>query len=282
MSKILNIRFIILCLIITATIIQISCSKPSKHAEVILETTPTITSSSTKTVAKMNVPTPFSPSASQRTDSVCDHLYHVSLNYLADTVAGADKVAKRIAFLGGKNESASLVCGPLSVSILKEAGILPSNINLLDIWLLCPREGRKDCDGIKILNKEYFPPQDYDYYRVYESTGTFDFVSHPLQPGDWMYLFTNNNGFDHMLTVTRVDDKGVAYTITNLNRGKGFIITEEVLYDPNKPSEGLFYELTSSNRGELGMSGTGGFLLVRKKNGICNGTKEFGINYKVK
>ena len=81
-----------------------------------------------------------------------------------------------------------------------------------------------------------------------------------------------------MLTVTRVDDKGVAYTITNLNRGKGFIITEEVLYDPNKPSEGLFYELTSSNRGELGMSGTGGFLLVRKKNGICNGTKEFGIN----
>lgn len=264
--------------------IHVYDSKPSQQAGAILAVVPTTTSSFTETLTIIETPTlaPYSPPSSQVTNSVCDRLYQVSLNYLADTDETADRIAREIAFLGGKNESADLVCGPLSISIMKDAGILPSNTSTLDIWLLCPREEREECHGIKILNNEYFPSQDYDYYRVYESVRTFDFTSNPLLPGDWLYLYTSNNGFDHMLVVTRVDKNRVPYTVTNLNRGKGFVISEEVLYDPNMPGIGLFYELTNPSRGTLGMMGTGGFLLVRRKDGLCNGPTEFDINQEVR
>jgi hypothetical protein len=197
----------------------------------------------------------------------CDKLYYASLAYLAYTPEDADKIARQIGYLGGKNESASLACGPLSITIMRDAGILPADISTNKIWLLCPREDREECNGIKILNQVYFPPDKFDYIRVYESVRTYNFSTNPLQPGDWLYLFTNIHGFDHMLVVTRVDEKGIAYTVTNLDRGKGFMITEEALYYPNNPEAGLFYELSDPQRGMLGMSGTGGFLLIRNRNG---------------
>jgi hypothetical protein len=76
-----------------------------------------------------------------------------------------------------------------------------------------------------------------------------------------------------MLVVTRVDKNGAASTVTNLNRGEGFKITEEVLYDPTKPGTGLFYELTDPIRlayaKYLGLSGDGGFMIVRRKGGLA-------------
>jgi len=193
-----------------------------------------------------------------------DILWDVSQEYIATTPDEADKVARSIAFLDGKNESASLACGPISVAILKDAGLLPANTSTHDIWLLCARD-REDCDGIKTLQREYFPLEEYDYLRVYESIRTYDFKSNPLQTGDWLYLFASENGFDHMLVVTKVDTAGAAYTVTNINRGDGFIIIETPLYDPNNPGQGLVYEFTDNSRGDLGLSGNGGFLLIRKK-----------------
>jgi hypothetical protein len=69
-----------------------------------------------------------------------------------------------------------------------------------------------------------------------------------------------------MLVVTRVDDRGRAYSVTNIHTGDGFIIQEELLYDPRRAGVGLFSELTNDQlRKELGMTGTAGFLLVRAK-----------------
>ena len=78
---------------------------------------------------------------------------------------------------------------------------------------------------------------------------------------------SNYTGFDHMIVVTRVDEDGAAYSVTNINYGDGFVITEALLYDPDKPGKGLFYDLTNDSlRKELGMTGTDGFLLIRVKN----------------
>lgn len=191
-------------------------------------------------------------------------LHEESLKYLAFTPEEADSIARRIGFIDGRNESASNACGPLSIAILRDGGLLPADLNIHDSWILCLRD-REDCSGLETLQKKFFSPDHYDYIRVTESVREYDFVSNPLQPADWLYLYACCNGFDHMLVVTRVDDDGAAYTVTNLDRGDGFTIVEEKLYDPNNPGEGLFYELTDKERGFLGLSGNGGFLLVRKK-----------------
>lgn len=198
-----------------------------------------------------------------------EKIYKASLDYIAETPEISDKIAQKIGFAGGKVESASNTCGPLSLAILKDAGLLPGTTDIHDIWLLCARD-RPDCNGIEVLQKEYFPVEEYDYFLIKESVRTYDFITNPLQAGDWLYLFVTNNGFDHMLTVTRIDENGAAYTVTNVDRGNGFIISEELLYDPSKPGTGLFYELTDHARTDpkinLGITGDGGFLLVRRKN----------------
>jgi hypothetical protein len=44
------------------------------------------------------------------------------------------------------------------------------------------------------------------------------------------------------------------------------VILEELLYDPRRPGQGLFADLTNDKlRKELGMTGTDGFLLIRAK-----------------
>jgi len=202
-----------------------------------------------------------------------ERLYQASLNFIAATPKEANAVAKRIAFNRGAYESVRNACGPLSVAIMKSAGLLPAGASVRDIWLLCARD-RSDCNGISTLENEYFPPEEYDYFFTKESIRSYDFVSNPLKPGDWLYLYTTNNGFDHMLVVTRVDEKGAAYTVTNINHGEGFVILEELLYDPTQPGRGLFYELTDTKRLEyshyLGLSGDGGFLLIRRKGGLAS------------
>lgn len=195
-------------------------------------------------------------------------LIQASRNYLADTSEAADLVAQRIGYNGGKSESASLMCGPLTIAILRDAHLLPASTSLHESWLLCAREDRDDCQGITTLERLYFPPQEYTYTRVHQNIRDYDFNANPLEPGDWLYLFVSNNGFDHMTLVTRVDENGAAYTVTNLDRGSGFKIVETLLYDPAQPGQGLIYELTDPARKQLGMSGNGGFLLVRRKTSL--------------
>ena len=232
--------------------------------------TATPTSTSTLTPIPSATPVPPTPTLTLRQEREAN-LYQASLHYLADTAEEADLVAREIDFASGPHESADNACGPLTVAILRDGGYLPEDANPHDMWLLCPREDIPGCNGLDILDQKYFPLLDYDYIRVDESVGSYDWAKNPLQPGDWLYLFVRKgiskyDGFDHMLVVTRVDDHGRAYSVTNINKGDGFVIQEELLYDPRRPNLGLFAELTNDDlRKELGMTGTAGFLLIRAK-----------------
>ena len=240
--------------------------------------TPTLPPIPTATPAPTNTPTvlpsatPVPPTATLTLQQQREaNLYQASLHYLANTAEEADLVAREINFASDPHESADNACGPLTVAILRDGGYLPSDANPHDMWLLCPREDIPGCNGLSILDRKYFPQSNYEYTRVEESVGSYDWAKNPLRPGDWLYLFVRKgiskyDGFDHMLVVTRVDDRGRAYSVTNINKGDGFVIQEELLYDPRRPSLGLFAELTNDKlRKELGMTGTAGFLLIRAK-----------------
>ncbi len=214
--------------------------------------------------------TPTGSSVSKQTfQERLEHALHeASLNYVASSPEEADEVVREMGYIDGQNESASNACGPLSIAIMRDAGLLPNTISLHEIWLLNLRE---DSIITNVLHRMYFPPQTYDYIRVEQSVGDYDFQENPLQPGDWLFLYTARNGFDHMLVVTRVDESGAAYTVTNIDRGEGFVISEERLFDPMNPRVGLFYELSDpEGRRLLGLTGTAGFIVVRRKGGISS------------
>lgn len=197
-----------------------------------------------------------------------ESLYQSSLKFIAESPEAADEVARQIGFVDGVSESASNSCGPLSIAILMDAGLLSASTSLHDIWLLNLRD---ESYLTNILHREYFPPQEYDYYWHPESVRSYDFRADPLLPGDWMFLFTAGNGFDHMLVVTRVDETGSPYTVTNVDRGDGFTILEEKLYDTSAENEGLLYELSDLEvRLKLGLTGRGGFLVVRRRGGLAS------------
>ncbi len=186
--------------------------------------------------------------------------------FIANTAEDAIKVVNDIGFVDGYSESPSNACGPLSIAILMEAGVLTDGVSVHDVWLL---NLRGENSQLKLLEQRYFPPQTYDYFWINENIREYSFAEHPLQPGDWLFLFTAGNGFDHMLTVTRVSESGAAFSVTNIDRGEGFLIKEECLYDPENEGEHLFYELTDKvMRKELGLTGTAGFLLIRRIGGI--------------
>ncbi len=236
--------------------------------------TPTATSTPTPTSTNTPIPTatPVPPTATLTLEEQREvRLYQASLHYLADTAEEADLVVREIDFASGPHESADNACGPLTVAILRDGGYLPEDANPHEMWLLCPREDIPGCNGLDVLDKFFFPRSNYEYTLVDESIGSYDWSRNPLQPGDWLYLFVRKgiskyDGFDHMLVVTRVDDLGRAYSVTNINKGEGFVIQEEMLYDPRLKGVGLFSELTNDQlRKELGMTGTAGFLLIRAK-----------------
>ena len=245
--------------------------------EVLTEANPTSVLTATQAPLTSLSPTPTASAQApdpveERVRALQESLYRASLEYLADTTAEANAVAKSIKYNRGAYENVRSACGPLSIAIMRSGGILPATTSVREIWLLCAREGGT-CSGMSVLKREYFPPSEYDYFQTTQSVRDYDFATNPLQAGDWLYLYVKQNGFDHMLVVTRVDENGAAYTVTNLNRGEGFKITEEVLYDPTKPGTGLFYELTDPIRlayaKYLGLSGDGGFMIVRRKGGLA-------------
>lgn len=273
-----KVHFLLLCLLaLSACGVNANTPSPTASLPPATQTpspSPTATSTPTPTLTSTPLPseTPVPPTAtltlSQQREA---RLYAASLHYLADTAEEADLVVREIDFASGPHESADNACGPLTVAILRDGGYLPEDANPHDMWLLCPREDIPGCNGLDILDQKYFPQSEYDYIRVEESVGSYDWAKNPLQPGDWLYLFVRKgiskyDGFDHMLVVTRVDDRGRAYSVTNINKGDGFVIQEEMLYDPRRAGVGLFSELTNDQlRKELGMTGTAGFLLIRAK-----------------
>jgi hypothetical protein len=215
--------------------------------------TPTSTATSTPTVNPNNGV--FKPEQQEQ-------LRQASLKYLADTDGDAVRMARSLSFVEGAD--VSNMCGPLAIAILKDAGFLPGYVDLKDFWLLDPRQGQQRA----ILDRD-FPVPQYANYRFYQPLNTFDFHEFPLKAGDFLYLYAGSSGsFEHMLVVTRVDEAGRAYSVTNFVTEHVyfslFAIQEVMLYDPAQPGLGKFYEWTDKKNIVLGLTGFDGFELWRR------------------
>jgi hypothetical protein len=104
----------------------------------------------------------------------------VAQKLLAYDEQQAIQVARSLRFAGGQ-EDPSNMCGPLSLYILRQAGIVASTTPLHSFWLLNPRVNRK-------LINEILPPNDFYDWRFKIPLNEFNFQTFPLQPGDFLYI----------------------------------------------------------------------------------------------
>jgi hypothetical protein len=228
------------------------------EATLAVDVLPTPTVTSVPTIAPTH--TLISPTAVPKLDVLTQaqkqRLSQSALMYVADQEDIAIKVARSLGYLENDGHPAS-VCGPLAAAILRDAGLLSRYTDLHEFWLLNPREGQS------VLERN-FPKEAFEWYQTSQSTAEFDFTAFPLKAGDFMYLFAGDPGsFEHMLTVSRVDDTGRAYSVTNFDTNDGYVIQEVMLYDPTQPGQGKLYDWTNRKNSMLGLTGFGGFLLLR-------------------
>jgi hypothetical protein len=189
-----------------------------------------------------------------------DRLYKASLTYLADDEEEAVYIARKLNYVQNEGHPATL-CGPLAISILRDAMLIDRYVDLEDFWLLNPR----DDYTVRAILEKYFPREHYQWYQTSTPINYYDFKNHPLYSGDFLYLFAGRGGtFEHMIVVSRVDDAGRAYSVSAQQDSNGYSINEVMLYDPNNPGEGYFYEITDSANAEFGVTGLGGFWMWRR------------------
>lgn len=181
-----------------------------------------------------------------------ESLANISLEYVANTNKEAVVVAKKLGLDG-----AGMICGPLSATMLSRVGVLEPEVDPYQFSYLNPRP---DKELWKL--KKMMPEDKFEYFEFDEPVGSFDFSSFPLYPGDFLYLYAGDYGsFEHMLTVTRVDEAGRAYSVTNLIEvvdGRwtgGYIISEVMLYDPTVPDTGQFAIYNSPDYAKIGRTG---------------------------
>jgi hypothetical protein len=188
-------------------------------------------------------------------------LEEVSRKYLAETPAEAVHVARSLNIVKDGGDPTN-ICGPLSVVILKEAGIIDPYTQYREFWLLNPEYDRRLLD-------ETFPIEDFTHYTFSAPLNEMDWKTFPLKPGDFLYIYAGPGGnFEHMLTVNRVDETGRAFAVTNYATSDGFLIGEVMLYDPAQPGKGKFYEWTDRENDQLGSTGYGGFELWRLNHSV--------------
>ncbi len=206
------------------------------------------------------VPTFQLSSACVLTSEQRSRLETVSRKYLADTELDALYVAQDLNYMG-INAQPSTMCGPLAVTILQDAGLVDPNYPRKNFYLLNPRPGYGDG-----FVESLFPSNRYQKIVEERVIKEVDYQAEPLCPGDFLYLFAGESGsFEHMLVVTRVDEAGRAYTVTNIDFRMGYRIEEVMLYDPAQPGVGMFTNWTSSPHPQVGRTGYGGFWLWRPK-----------------
>jgi hypothetical protein len=194
------------------------------------------------------------------TDAQRAALTAAAAKYIAPTEADAIKVARLLGFIGD-NAMPQTVCGPLSIRILQDSGLLDPAVPLLDFYYLNPRPGEDQWRLEKV-----FPRDSYEWIILPEPINKIDYQQHPLYPGDFVYLFAGDSGsFEHMLVVTRVDDEGRAYSVTNINSAAGVVIQDVMLYDPSESGKGQFYTWTDWEMRTIGRTGFGGMWIWRHK-----------------
>ena len=194
-------------------------------------------------------------------------LHKVSLQYTAPSEAEAIFTAQELGYIASGAHPSNM-CGPLAAAILREGGVISPYIDLYDFWLLNPR-----IDERKI--RVFFPENRFELIQVRTPINEYNFAENPLKTGDFLYLYAGQNGnFEHMLTVTRVDDEGRAYTVTNLNTDDGYYIDEFMLYDLSASKTGLIYRWNDRTYDHLGLTGSGGFDIWRPKENWDEGNAE--------
>ncbi len=187
-------------------------------------------------------------------------LYQSSIEFIAPTTKQAKQVGVTINGVG--YGSPTLICGPLSLAILQDAGLIDTpNVVPYNFWLLNPYVPED-----RTLVNRVFPWEKYQN-RLFETPlNKFDWRSFPLEPGDFLFIKHGSGGnFDHMLVVSRVDNFGRRYAVTNYNTPDGYIINEALLYDPSDSTVGLFHTWTARPYAVEGATGFGGFELWRRR-----------------
>jgi hypothetical protein len=200
-------------------------------------------------------PSPVSPSE-VLTGGQLQRLRNASLDFVALTQTDGVQMAKSLNIVKDGGDPTN-ICGPLSIAILRKAGIVDPYIKIRDFWLLNPNNNRRLLD-------QTFPPEQFDHYQFSTPLNEMDWNSFPLLPGDFLYLYAGSQGtFEHMLVVNRVDGNGRAYSVTNYATPDGFVIDEVMLYDPANPGIGKFSEWANRQNNKIGTTGFGGLELWR-------------------
>jgi len=265
---------LLLAFFILLTLVLAACTTAPAAQLAATITAPSPTATVTQTLPPTTPPT-LSPTATLTlTPTASDlgvltaeqrqRLYQSSLRYVADSEPEAILVARELDFLPSIYEHPSNLCGPLSIAILRDAGLVDPYIDVDKYWGMNPRPG---IDAQ--LMERTFPRGEYLWYRDERPIDEIDFQAFPLLPGDFLYLFAGDHGtFEHILTVSRVDEAGRAYAVSNLNTEQGYLIQEVLLYDPTQAGVGQFYEWTDRTNIDLGITGFGGLQLWRPLNPI--------------
>ena len=233
---------------------------PATEEAINATATVTSTQDPTQTVVTPS-PTIVQPT-SVLSDTQLNRLVEAAAGYISPDPISADATVRAMNFAAGAD--ASLTCGPLSIAILQDAGLLSPYLPLNDFWLSSPLPGKNEP-----IFREAFPLDAYEWKRDTTPMAEMDFSTDPLLPGDFIYTFGGN--YEHMFTVTRVDEQGRAYTVQNLEQGylnddpndTSFIIEETLLYDPSQPGIGMVYEWADDFNWKLGFTGTEGYMRFR-------------------
>jgi len=245
--------------VLTAMIFQAGCQTVSP-SEINWGDPAQATSSEKVTMALLPVPlvtsislspTPTLHPTPDRAVAQLESLYRASLKYLAQTDAETWEVATNLDYapLGGYPSN---MCGPLAISILKDAGIVSQEADLHNFWLLNPEE---DGELLQIT----FPAGQFEWLHNDQPINAIDYNQFPLQAGDLVYIYSGFQGdYSHVLAVTRVDEDGRVYSVTNNFTEAGFVVLEYLLYDPTNPGAGIFYAWPDPVNRDLGLTGFGG------------------------
>jgi len=194
-------------------------------------------------------------------------LHTASLDYLANSPDAALTIAHSLGYAQGNGDPNNM-CGPLAIAILRDAGLINKYVDPQAFWLWRPDKNPE-------LAETTFPADRFTHYQFSDALNRFDFKSFPLQPGDFLYLYAGNTlSYEHMLVVTRVDEAGRAYSVTNIKTNSGFNVQEVMLYNPNQPGAGQFYQWTDPRNIKVGLTGTGGFDVWRMTSAPPNPTPQ--------
>jgi hypothetical protein len=184
-------------------------------------------------------------------------VYESSLKYVRTSTEESRLIGEQIN--GPGYGAPSNICGPLSLAILQEAGIVRPDLDPHTFWMLNP-----GVRGDRSLLSKVFSPDRFENIRFQVPLNKVDWRENPLYPGDFIYIYAGWGGtFEHMLVVNRVDSDGRAYAVTNHMTSNGFIISEVLLYDPDDPNAGMFPAWTARPNAEMGSTGFAGYELWR-------------------